>query len=723
MPARHAGLACHIPIVPGAGKVTALLCLTLPFLRRWLVRPPLTSFPDGVMAVFSSSLLRLVAGRPRDSQGHQSSSSARIRYYGIILGVVWTLAIVSSMAWNNVLQKRQTHQIALNEAKTVYEKDFLYYRWATGHHGVFVPITATTRPNPYLEQQPEFEISTAAGESLTLINPEYMIRQVYEMQTKQHGPLGHITSLDPIRPENAADPWESNALTAFEDGAVEVSSVENINNEPYLRLMRPMITEKGCLKCHALQGYDIGDIRGGISVSIPLSPLLAIARENITTYSVVHGLLWIFGMVGIFFASGSTRQSIGRVERAEARTRLVIENMMDGVITLDEKGTIESLNSSASQMFGSTPGDVVGLNLDRLLESPAAHDVSPGDAQWGAKVLHMSRGSVQEVMGKRPDGTIFPLEISVSAMSLGQKRVFIVMARDNTKRKIAESALRDSQKQIIEQEKLVSLGTMVAGIAHEINNPAQAINFSMEGLKMNIGYVKELLEALEPCLDSVANGLAEECNCLKEKVAQLRLNLVLRAIDNLAERNIESIGRINDIISSTKRMAHSDEEFGSCDVNTIVNDAITLTYNQVKYDMDLETDQAADLPMIKGFPQELGQVFINMIINAKDAMQGKGLTKKEALLHISTTYNPAKVGVEVKFEDNGAGIAPEVRDKIFDPFFTTKPLGKGMGLGLNLCHRIIDAHGGEILVDSTPGQGTCFTVFLKVDGPLVNQQA
>lgn len=705
----------YIALVLIAGNISAII--------DTLLHPEIDYFDTehlilgAFMMTFTIIIIGLFESRKCDDSDVEPSSSKRIHRVGLVTGIVWTIALVSSLVWNIDQQRKQTLKIALNEAKTVYEKDHLYYRWATGHHGVFVPITEKTKPNPYLKHLPEYKIMTTTGMALTLANPEYMIRQVYEMQTGSQGALGHITSLDPIRPGNAADPWETDALNAFENGTTEVNSVENINGRPYLRLMRPLITETGCLRCHAQQGYDVGDIRGGVSVSIPLTPLLAISEKNIATYTIVHLLFWLLGIVATFFGSNSVSRSIRRVENAEARTRLVIENMLDGVITLNELGHIESINSAASQMFGYSQHEVVGLTMDSLLEN----DPEGGGKQqlvsgWDGNALSQAKGSLRELAGKRKDGTCFPLELSVSEMSFGQKKVFIVMVRDNTQRKMAENALFDSQKQIIRQEKLVSLGTMVAGIAHEINNPAQAISFSMEGLKMNIGYIRELIDALPACLDVDPSQLTPECRKLKEKVAELRLDLILLGINDIAERNIESIERIEHIVTSTKRMAHSDEEFALCDVNTIVNDAITLTHNQIKYSMNLEKDLAPNLPQINGLAQELGQVFINMIINAMDAVQAKGLSKKEALIKISTSYNSGKHEVEVRFEDNGIGIMPEILDNIFDPFFTTKGVGKGIGLGLNLCHRIVEAHDGEIKVDSTVGRGTTFILTFKEAG-------
>ncbi len=698
-----------------------IIALTLSAVSDLFLNPEVNFFAaehfveGGLMALVTMALIMGFEHRVRQyADDSPEAEYDGIGRYGLILGIVWTLAIISSLVWNISRQKSQTLEIAMNEAKAVYEKDILYYRWAAGHNGVYVPITDKTSPNPYLEHLPEHKIVSASGKKLTLVNPEYMIRQVYEMQKKQHGTLGHITSLDPIRPENNANIWETEALEAFEEGALEATTVTMINKKPYLRLMRPMVTEKGCLKCHAPQGYMIGDIRGGVSVSIPLTPLLEISRKNIFTYSIVHAFLWLFGLSGIIYGSVGVSRSIRDVEQAEARTRLVIENMLDGVITLDEQGHIESLNSSASHMFRYPPSEVVGLKMATLLDVSDEQGGPQSDGDWGEDALaySLANASPRELTGKRKDDTTFPLEVSVSEMLLGAKRVFIVMVRDNTARKEAEKALFASQKQVIKQEKLVSLGTMVAGIAHEINNPSQAIGFSMEGLKLNLDYVQELMEHLEKFFEVDDAELVAKKQELEEVVKELRMDLVLKCVKDISDRNINSIERIDHIITSTKRMANSEEEFKPCDVNTIINDAVTLTRNQIKYVTNLETDLETNLPKINGLVQELGQVFINLIINARDAVSERGLSIKEAQIWVSSEYNPVQNCVLVRFEDNGSGIPKDIQDKIFDPFFTTKGIGEGMGLGLNLCHRIVEAHSGEITVDSTLDEGTCFIIKL-----------
>jgi PAS domain S-box-containing protein len=183
-------------------------------------------------------------------------------------------------------------------------------------------VTEQTPPNPYLTSVTEREITTSSGRRLTLMNPAYMTRQVHEIGAEQYGLRGHITSLNPIRPANAADAWEAEALRAFEQGEKEVSSVEKIDNATYMRLMSPLVTEQGCLKCHAEQGYKVGDIRGGISVSVPMAPLQAVARRHMATLTLGHSMIWLLGIVGISLVGRNARHSIREHDRAEETLKL-----------------------------------------------------------------------------------------------------------------------------------------------------------------------------------------------------------------------------------------------------------------------------------------------------------------------------------------------------------------------------------------------------------------
>ncbi len=205
-----------------------------------------------------------------------------------------------------------------------------------------MPVSEETIPNPYLGT-PERDITTPSGSSLTLMNPAYMTRQVHELAEKTYGIHGHITSLNPIRPKNAPDVWETRALEAFERGVEEISSVEDFKGEPHMRLMRPLITEKGCLKCHAAQGYKLGDVRGGISVSIPMAPLWAVERSHMLTLSVAHGLIGLIGLLGISVGTRRLGHQIDQRKRAEEKLNQTLAELEQANTQLQELDRLKSM--------------------------------------------------------------------------------------------------------------------------------------------------------------------------------------------------------------------------------------------------------------------------------------------------------------------------------------------------------------------------------------------
>lgn len=217
----------------------------------------------------------------------------------IIVLLFWTIILFSLALWNYSQKTSSIYNLALTVARDSYRKDLLFREWATSHGGVYVPVTTETEPGKYLINIPERDISTPSGKKMTLMNPAYIMRQVYESAEKKEGILGHLTSLNPIRPENAPDEWERESLLTFEKGETESVIISSISGKDYLRLMSPMDTTPGCLKCHAQQGYKIGDIRGGISVSIPWDPFRKAASSQLYVLIAGYSGVWILGLIGL----------------------------------------------------------------------------------------------------------------------------------------------------------------------------------------------------------------------------------------------------------------------------------------------------------------------------------------------------------------------------------------------------------------------------------------
>lgn len=290
----------------------------------------------------------------------------RIEAYALILALIWSLTLSASLMWNVYHTRQDILDLARTQARVAYQKDVVYRRWNAGHGGVYVPATAETPANPFLKV-PERDLTTPSGRALTLINPAYMTRQVHELAAQASGLRGHITSLNPIRPQNAPDPWEIQALEAFYRGAKEISSIEQMEGQAYMRLMRPLPTEKGCLKCHAAQGYKLGDIRGVISVSLPMATLRLIERSHIRTLSLAHVLLWLTGLIGLGLGTRSLSRQVAErrhaeevLRESEEKYRHVVENVNVGLLVLQD-GKIAFANTGISRVLGYTPEELISL--------------------------------------------------------------------------------------------------------------------------------------------------------------------------------------------------------------------------------------------------------------------------------------------------------------------------------------------------------------------------
>lgn len=611
----------------------------------------------------------------------QSTNDDRPLYSGIgpykwAIAVFWSIIVIFSLGWNIVHQRQDILQVALNVARTIYQKDLIYYRWATEHDGIFVPITPKTQPNPYLQQIPEYEGTTSSGKPLTLVNPEYMIRQVYDMQIS--GVLGHITSLNPIRLENSADNWETNALKKFKNGEAEVSSIEEINGEPYLRLMRPLITETGCLKCHETHGYEEQDIRGGISVSLPVSLLFSMYRKDVFMLSLAHSVLLTLGLLGIFMGAFRIRRSMWDREQAEIKTRSIIDNMLDGLITMDQIGNIKSLNSSSCKMFRYASAELVGMNIDKIIEFPDSADWTIEKKNDFHFDMKKAMGSQKELTGRRKDGTTFPVEISLSKMKLAASHLLITTVRDITEEK-------NRKKESLRTGQLAAIGELAAGVAHEINNPVNGI----------INYTQILLDDNEE----------------KDEI-----DLVHK---DIAERIIKEGERISSIVGNLLSFARQQDEIvEQVRIADIIKDSLSLLMHQIHKDaIKLTVNVPPGLPYLKGNPQQLQQVFVNLLTNScyaiNQKVEGRNPDKRLEITS-SVVEQDGRDFIRTTVSDWGSGISQEVIDHIFDTLFTTKPPGQGTGLGLSISKGLIRDHNGYLSLESTPGEATVATVDLPV---------
>jgi signal transduction histidine kinase len=272
-------------------------------------------------------------------------------------------------------------------------------------------------------------------------------------------------------------------------------------------------------------------------------------------------------------------------------------------------------------------------------------------------------------------------------------------------KKRVEKQLKESQAQLIQQEKMASIGLLAAGVAHEINNPIGFITSNLSTLEKYIEKLIHFIEfqelAIEKCADEATRST------LAEMKQHIKLDYLVTDLRELITESLDGSQRVCKIVQDLQSFSRSDySEPVSSDLNETIMRTISMVRNEIKYVAELDL-RLENLPLVICQSQQIGQVVMNLLMNAAHSIQGKGLI----------TLSAAQVGdsVEISVTDNGCGILPEHLERIFEPFFSTKEAGRGTGLGLAISQDIVKKHGGELLVESTSDKGTAFTVRLPID--------
>jgi len=268
----------------------------------------------------------------------------------------------------------------------------------------------------------------------------------------------------------------------------------------------------------------------------------------------------------------------------------------------------------------------------------------------------------------------------------------------------AYQQLKATQSQILQQEKMASVGQLAAGVAHEINNPMGFITSNLSTLKRYQEKLTTYLQQLEEWLKEQASP--ETLEQQKELKKKQKIAYVLDDIEDLIEESNDGAIRVRDIVQNLKSFSRVDQtEFTPADINECLESTLAIAMNEIKYKASVEKD-FGELPLLPCYPQQLNQVFLNILVNAAQAIEEKGEIK------IKTRAENGNVVITIS--DNGSGIPDDIKEKIFEPFFTTKDVGQGTGLGMSISYDIIKEHDGQIKIDSEAGQGTTFTIELPL---------
>ncbi len=239
----------------------------------------------------------------------------RIYVIPILLGLLWTVLLAALFLWSIVGERRHIQDLAERQARALFQQIVAARAWNSAHGGVFLPQSDATAPNPYLPEE-ERVLRAASGQVLIKVNPAYMTRQIAEIAAHRDGVRLHITSLNPIRPENAPDAWERTTLSALVPGLDRFELVPAEGGEDKFRFLAPLTAEASCLHCHPKD--TLGAIRGGITVSFPAAPLLAYRDANLRKQATAYGIIWLVGLLGL---GGYSFDLSRKREKAEALSR------------------------------------------------------------------------------------------------------------------------------------------------------------------------------------------------------------------------------------------------------------------------------------------------------------------------------------------------------------------------------------------------------------------
>ena len=270
--------------------------------------------------------------------------------------------------------------------------------------------------------------------------------------------------------------------------------------------------------------------------------------------------------------------------------------------------------------------------------------------------------------------------------------------------------LRSTQEQLIQSEKLASIGQLTAGIAHELNNPINYVSSSAVSLKRDFIDVKEILSLIVD-LDPNSESLKESIESVKSKLLELDITFTVTEIDELLEGVEDGAQRTAEIVRGLRIFSRMDgNQEIKANINELLSSTLIILRSNLKHVVDVDVDLAENLPAINCQPGKLNQVFMNIITNAAHATTDTDLKRSERSVKVTTrvvtTDNVAVIQVEIS--DNGVGMSKETQDQIFIPFFTTKDVGKGTGLGLSIVQGILEDHDAKVEISSTMGEGTIF---------------
>jgi len=718
-----------------------------------------------------------------------------IRKYGLGL-IAFSAVAVALFSWIFLSwHEQETIAAATQEARDYYALNLHYRVWNASLGGVYASADKVA-PNPYLDVSSR-ELTLVDGTRLTLINPDYMTRMVFERAAanQEKAIYCRLVSLNPLNPDNAANAWETEALRSLERSPeTEFTQMQKINGREYLQFLGAFITETPCLKCHAKQGYQTGDLRGAISILIPMAGYRV--TETSLDQRFVGAMLVAWGGFALAWAGLSKRRFDKgmALQLSEERNRTLFELSPSGILMLDPDGAVIVANRRASEMFGYPPDGFIGKHYPELV-CDEERDVA------GARLLKLISGEVSatttedrhllrcdgssfwgNVGGRRLEGTdgrllsilcvitdITPMRQAIEDINQAKDYFFSILntiadpvfvkddqyrlvlvndaecrmlGRDRSEilgktdedffsreqvelfRKYDNLVLQTGEPHVNQEEVVFANGQKRIILAHK------SCYIDQNGRRFVVGILRDITEQKDlehqairtaqlAAVGELASGMAHEINNPITGVincAQLLLNRNLVDEQNQAvlARIIREGDRIAAIVRSLLFFSRDGgQDTVVVDIRVLLVDVLQLLSDQLAKDgIDLQLNLPEGIVRIDVNPQQVEQVVLNLISNARHALNECGRSEKKLAVTVDRLQDKAGSVCRIVVYDNGTGIPEQLLDRLGQPFVTTKPAGVGTGLGLSISQEIVKRHGGVLRIASQEREFTEVTVDL-----------
>ncbi|MDR3436851.1 ATP-binding protein [Telmatospirillum sp.] len=483
-----------------------------------------------------------------------------------------------------------------------------------------------------------------------------------------------------------------------------------------------------------MRTVDIADEDLSVTIMRPVPPIAEAARERIGLFLIFTAVVAAAIVCVLFSIAVQHNQNLTKAEQgsrelaedlkrriderarieeirqaSEIRLRAITDSLVECVVVVDHVGQVVFANRSARLLFN-VPTTVEGMALDDLLRPKIdGTAVAFADSPW-QKVLE----------NKKPIGNDNAEFILSSERVTAVAYACVPMEDDERSRCVVISfrdisALKQAQREALQSARLISIGELAAGIAHEINTPAQYISD-------NLRYIDDGLKSLCSLLTTgrAPSDTAAVTDGKAEVVTESELADLLVEMPQAVAESREGVAQIARIVLSMREFSHPGSSSRTAtDLNRSIENILTVSHNAWKHSAEVERDLDPLLPQVTCHAGEINQVFLNLILNAAQAIETSG---KKGPGKITITTRQDGDYVEILVADSGAGVPMAIRDRIFDPFFTTKPVGKGTGQGLAICRDVVVVkHGGTLTVGGVEGEGAVFVVRLPIEGTGTSQ--